>query len=67
MTANNSQQSPDEQVYQQSKNNSEELPEDPTPEYDEMSEESFPASDPPATNAGVADATDIASSDQVGG
>jgi hypothetical protein len=46
---------PDEEVYQASKNKSEELPADPTPEYDESVEESFPASDPPSTMAGVSE------------
>jgi len=67
MTANDNKQSPDEKVYQSSKNSSEQLPEDPTPEYDEMSEESFPASDPPATMSSVSGGTDTPTADRVGG
>lgn len=53
MTENDREQKPDEQVYQRSKNRSEELPSDPTPDYDELVEESFPASDPPSTSGSV--------------
>lgn len=58
MATNDRNLPPDEEVYQGSKNRSDQLPEDPTPEYDEMVEESFPASDPPSTTASVPDNPD---------